>query len=144
MKEKLALHTDRLQILSRDQHWFHWDHSTGSNLIKHHQLIIEALEKGKAVNTIYIDLSRAFNRVSHTRLLRKLKEAGFWRDILDFFEAFLRGRHQRVYGNGCLSSSLPMTSGTPEGMALLPLYFTIFITSISQCYLQTIQRPLLH
>ena len=91
------------------------------------------------VDPIYIDLSRAFDRVSHTRLIKKLKQAGFHGDLLAFFYNFLNGRKQVVYANGRLSGALPVTSGTPQGTALSPLYFAIFIASIADCIDQELE-----
>ena len=73
LKTKLQEHAERLGLLSKDQHGFRRLKSTGSNLLEHHQRIIDALERGESVDAIYIDLSRAFDRVSHTRLIKKLK-----------------------------------------------------------------------
>ena len=79
------------------------------------------MERGETVNAIYIDLSRVFDRVSHTRLIKKLKQAGFHGDMLAFFFNFLNGRKQVVYANGQLSEPLPVSSHTPQGAALSPL-----------------------
>ena len=54
------------------------------------------MERGELVDAIYIDLSRAFDQVSHTRLIKKLKQAGFHGDLLAFFFNFLNGRKQVV------------------------------------------------
>ena len=66
LKEKLALHAERMGIPSWDQHGFQWDQSTASNLLQHHDCIVQALENGEAVDCIYIDLSRAFDCISQT------------------------------------------------------------------------------
>ena len=140
MKKELQWHAERLGLLSEDQHGFHRKKSTGSNLLEHHQRIVDAMERGETVDTIYIDLSRAFDRVSHTRLIKKLKQAGFHGDVLAFFFNFLNGRKQVVYANGQLSEPLPVTSGTPQGATLSPLYFAIFIASIADCVDQELEE----
>ena len=96
MKKELQWHAERLGLLSEDQHGFRRKKSTGSNLLEHHQRIVDAMERGETVDAIYIDLSRAFDRVSHTRLIEKLKQAGFHGDMLAFFFNFLNGRKQVV------------------------------------------------
>ena len=58
---------------------------------------------------------------------------GLHGDLLAFFHNFLNGRKQVVYANGRLLGALPVTSGTPKGGALSPLYFAIFIASIADC-----------
>ena len=109
-------------------------------MLEHHQKIVDALEKGESVDCIYVDLSRAFDRVPHSMLIRKLKKAGFHGDLLWFFFNFLNGRVQRVYANGRLSEALPVKSGTPQGAALSPLYFAIFIASIADCVDQELEE----
>ena len=85
------------------------------------------------MGAIYIDLIRAFDLVPHTILIKKLKQASFHGDLLAFFSNVLNGRKQFVYTNGRLSKGLPVSSGTPQGADLSPLYFAIFIASIAVC-----------
>ena len=84
MKTELQWHAERLGLLSEDQHGFRRKKSIGSNLLEHHQRIVDAMERGETVDAICIDLSRVFNRVSHTRLIKNLKQAGFHGDALAF------------------------------------------------------------
>ena len=63
LKKKLALYADRMGIISQDQHGFHHNHSTVSNLLAHHKKILEAMKQRKWVDCVLIDLSRAFDRV---------------------------------------------------------------------------------
>ena len=42
----------------------------------------------------------------------------------------LNNRSQKVYANGVLSDPLPVISGTPQGVALLPILFTIFMGEV--------------
>ena len=140
LKKELQWHAERLGLLSEDQHGFRRKKSTGSNLLEHHQRIVDAMGRGETNDAIYIDLSRVVHRVSHTRLIKKLKQARFHGDVLAFSFNFLNGRKQVVYANGQLSEPLPVTSGTPQGATLSPLYFAIFIASIADCVDQELEE----
>ena len=82
------------------------------------------------MDTIYVDLAKAFDKVGHAKLIRKLKKAGYHGRLLHFFYNFLRNRTQRVLANEEISEPLPVTAGTPQGAALSPFYFSIFIADI--------------
>ena len=74
LKTKMAAHADRMEILSKDQHGFRKHRSTASNLLTHYDKIVENLERGETVDVILLDMSRAFDRVSHYKLIKRLKK----------------------------------------------------------------------
>ena len=67
--------------------------------------VTSALDKGEDVDVIYLDLSKAFDRVPHKRLLRKLWGYGIRGNIHSWIKDFLRNRKQQVNVNGKLSKS---------------------------------------
>jgi len=62
--------------------------------------IYEAFEKGKEVRTVFLDLSKAFDRVWHKGLLFKLSNIGVKNALLVWFHSYLSNRHQRVVLKG--------------------------------------------
>ena len=88
LKVKLASHADRLGILSKEQYGFRREHSMAKNLICHHDKVIEALERGDVVDCVYNDMSQAFDRVSHSKLTRRVKGVGYKGNILTFIANF--------------------------------------------------------
>ena len=77
-------------------------------------------------------MSRAFDRVSHFKLIKRLKKVGYRGKILKFIHNMLSNRFQQVFDNGVLSSPLPVLLGTPQGAALSPILFAIFMGTVGE------------
>lgn len=131
-----SLVNDQLQwackgIVSEAQHGFCAGRSTTTNLVEYGVALLDALERGEQVDSVYTDFSKAFDRVNFDLLLSKLRATGFGRGAVCWLESFLRGRTQCVKINGYISDSFVVHSGVPQGSHCAPLLFNIFINDIS-------------
>ena len=75
------------------------------------------------VRTVFLDISKAFDKVWHEGLLYKLKSMGISGELYNLLENYLTGRFQRVILNGQHSSWKPILASVPQSSILVPLLF---------------------
>ena len=90
--------------------------------------IHEAFEDCKCleVRAVFLDISKAFDKVWHEGLIFKLKQNGVSGKLLRFFESYLSNRKQRVLINGSYSDYTKIESGVPQGSVLGPLHSCVY------------------
>ena len=113
------------------QHGFRSGRSTMTQLLNYYENIMDIIVEGYAVDSIYLDFSKAFDKVDHDILLAKLKNLGIGGKVHSWISSFLKNRQQMVRVEGHFSEKVWVKSGVPQGSVLGPLLFLIMMLDIT-------------
>ena len=119
------------KLISKCQHGFLQKHSCVTNLLESCRDWSISLAAHTSVVVANIDFQRAFDTVSHTKLLHKLSGYGIHGNLFHWISSFLSDRLQRVKVGSSVSKYCSVCSGIPQGSVIGPLLFNLFINDIT-------------
>lgn len=119
-----------LCILPEEQFAYRAGRSTEDALTVVIDHLTRAVDLGENVGLCFVDMSKAFDRVSHPDLLQDLHECGVGGTVLRWFQQYLQGRSQAVKVGTNVSSPVACSRGVPQGSVLGPILYSIYVRNV--------------
>ena len=130
IKAALQGHLEQLSLISSSQHGFRAKRSCVTNLLIARETWVNFINDSRRLDVVFIDFSKAFDKVPHQRLLLKLKGNGIQGKLLTWITDFLTDRRCSV--KDASSDLASCESGVPQGSVLRLEFFTVYINDLPE------------
>ena len=130
--KRLSSHKTSESLYEPFQSAYRAGHSTETAVVRVQNDILEAIDSGKCVFLVLLDLSAAFDTVSHDILLDRLStDSGISGSALSWISSYLTNRTQSVLVSGKYSDPAHLRYGVPQGSVLGPALFSDYSSPVA-------------
>ena len=117
--------------LNGSSHAYRRNYSTATTLSEVLDEVYKSTEEKKMTQLMTLDLSAAFDTVSHPLLLLKLRRYGLHENVVKWIEDYISMRTQYVEIGRAKSTMQQVYTGVPQGSVIGPLLYSIFVNEIT-------------
>lgn len=126
IKSILINYLEKNKLLSRNQFGLRRNLGTENALYSATSFIYNAIDNGKKVTVIFLDLEKAFDTVDCEGILNILPNVGIHSFSLTWFKNYLSNRKQRVKINENMGYEMITNFGVSQGSALGAIYIYVY------------------
>eukprot|EP00116_Pleurobrachia_bachei_P002499 sb/3462761/ len=131
--DQLIGHIEKHDLFAKFQSAYRTNHSCETATVKIVNDVLMQVDKKSQVILVLLDLSAAFDTISHSKLLNRLEtEDRIGGRVLKWIESYLSGRSAKVRIGSTESSSNPIEIGVPQGSILGPLLFILYTKDLEK------------
>jgi hypothetical protein len=131
IQKQMTMFFEAHSMFYHSQYGFRSQHSTEFAVLELTDRLSTSMDKGEIPLAIFIDLSKAFDCLSHDILLKKLSYYGFDDLAISLMRDYLCNRQQFIKTSEFTSNLKDLTTGVPQGSILGPLLFLIFMNDFA-------------
>lgn len=127
---KIYKWAEEMSIINAEQSGFRKNRSTIDHLFQFIQDFKQSKNEKNKMHAVFIDFEKAFDKVNHVYLTKKLHDLNMPEDLLNIINSFLKNRKGFISYNKSKTEYFDIPAGVPQGSCLSPILFCLFVSDI--------------